>query len=152
MDYAGRSNLCAHELVYLGQDQLKPKYKGQGHSGRPLNPETPLQRRKDKMGGLFLKKEQRKEDPKHTFGWRQAKSPPAKAASTTSEEYPAYSHSEAELRIKSSSYTAPNPTCSSHCLLKFPCQTPKLPPLNLELQFVIFSTAWTCLPATDSQH
>lgn len=75
MDYAGRSNLCAHELVYLGQDQLKPKYKGQGHSGKPLNPETPLLRRKDKMGRLFLKNERRKEHPKHTFGWQQAKPP-----------------------------------------------------------------------------
>lgn len=41
------------------QSQLKPKYKGQGSSGRPLNPETSLQRHKDNMGGLFLKKEGR---------------------------------------------------------------------------------------------
>lgn len=47
------------ELGYLGQGQLKPKYTGQGRSGRPLNTETPLQRRKDEMGGLFLKKEGR---------------------------------------------------------------------------------------------
>lgn len=58
----------------------------------------------------------------------------------------------AEPRIKPRLCTAPNPTCSSHCLLKCPCQDPELPPLIWSCSLCFSSTAWTCLPATDSQH